>query len=137
MADGDYYASYADVKHILMNSNLGTSGNALWDDDAIEKALKMDQAKLHLRMRITTLTSLTDVVDIEVLKAILIHMQSQRILVSRHFNEGNIDNLETLQAFWALSPQITYSQLNDMKVIARKYHGLKIKNYDMLSGRAV
>ena len=135
LADGDYYAKYADVQHILMNAGLGTEGDTLWNENAIEKALKISQARLHLRIGVTeSLTSISSVVFVEILKGIQIHMIQQFILASRSMKENSLSTTDILNTFWTLSPNLTNDQKAELREIKRKYHGLAIKNYDIRSG---
>ena len=138
MADGDYYASYADVQNLLMNTNLGTAGNTLLDDTTIEKVLKIGQAKLHLRLGLSTLTSETNVVAVELLKEMEVDMALQRIIAARHANENNLSDLGAVQAFWTLSPTITYAQLADLNLIKRVISSTKgIYNHNVFTGGRV
>lgn len=138
MADGDYYASYADVQKLLMNAGIGVADNTMFDDDAIELALKISQARIHLKIGLPdTLTSITGAVYAEVLKGIQIHQILQRIIAARHCKDQNLASIEVLNTFWTLSPQFTIQQREDLKEIKRKYHGLAIANYDIRTGARI
>ena len=135
MADGDYYASYADVQEVLMNTGLGLAGNTLLDDAAIEKVLKIGQAKLHLRLGLSTLTSETHVVAVELLKEMEIDMSLQRIIAARYGNDNNLSDLGAVQAFWTISPTLTYAQIADLNLIKRLISSNKgIFNHNIFSG---
>ena len=135
MADGDYYASYADVQNLLMNAGLGVAGNTLLDADAIEKILKIGQAKLHLRLGLSSLTSVTDVVAVELLKEMEVDMALQRILAARHANENNLSDIAAIQAFWTISPTLTYAQIADLNLIRRVISSSRgIFNHNIFTG---
>jgi len=135
MADGDYYASYADVQNLLMNAGLGKAGNTLLDADAIEKILKIGQAKLHLRLGLSSLTSVTDVVAVELLKEMEVDMALQRILAARHANENNLSDIAAIQAFWTISPTLTYAQIADLNLIRRVISSSRgIFNHNIFTG---
>ena len=141
VADGtEYYASYADVRNLLMNENLGVANATLWDDNAIEKGLKIDQGKINWKIGLrNTLTSYSgDVVVVEILRGIMYTLQLQRVLVARHANQNNLSAIETLQAFWTISPTFTFAQLNDMKEIKREIRASRgFFNHNIWSGGRV
>lgn len=135
MADLDYYASYADVQDILMNAGLGLDGNTILDDEAIEKILKISQAKIHGKLLLRTLTSITNVVDVEILKEIQIDHIMQRILAARHANENNLSDISSLTAFWTMAPTFTFAQLGDLARIKRLNQSSKgAFNHDIRTG---
>ena len=137
MADGDYYASYADIQYILMNAGLGTAGNTMFDENAIETALKLAQGKIHLFLNLDTLTSITGDVYIEVLKSIQIHLVHQRIIAARHAKENNLADTTVLTTFWQLSPQFTYQQKDELEIIKRRVNGYGIYNYNIRTGSRI
>gem|GEM_PF-6218703 len=137
MADGDYYASYADFQHIMMNSGLAVSGNTLFDENATEKTLKITQARIHLKLKLETLTSLTHVVYVEILKGIQIHLLTQMALAARTLQEQNLSSNEILTTWWTLSPNFTNQQLDELRDIERAVNGLAIKNYDIRTGQSI
>ncbi|MCK5644632.1 MAG: hypothetical protein KAJ19_27790 [Gammaproteobacteria bacterium] len=135
MADLDYYASFADVKDILENAGLGDAGNTLLDDDAIEKILKIAQAKLHLRLGLTTLTSQTDVIAVELLKEMQVTYILQWIIAARHANENNLSDIGIVQTFWTMAPTFTFAQQADLALIKRVIDVNKgSANYNMRTG---
>jgi hypothetical protein len=88
MASGDHYASYTDVQKVLMNAGLGVSGNTMFDDTAIEAALDITMAMIHLELDITSKTSTSPYADI--LKGIQIDMVTQYIIRARFFQDTNL-----------------------------------------------
>jgi len=135
MADGDYYADYADVQDILQNSGLGTDGNTLLDDEAIEKILKIAQAKMHIRLGLSTLTSQTDVIVDELLREMQVAYVLQWIIAARHANENNLSDIGIVQTFWTLAPTFTYAQEQELRWIKRKISGNKgMHNHNIYTG---
>ena len=135
MADGDYYADYADVQDILQNSSLGTDGNTLLDDEAIEKILKIAQAKMHIRLGLSTLTSQTDVIVDELLREMQVAYVLQWIIAARHANENNLSDIGIVQTFWTLAPTFTYAQEQELRWIKRKISGNKgMHNHNIYTG---
>jgi len=123
-----------------MNQNLGVDGNALFDDDAFEVALKISIGRIHLKIGRDTLTKISATeypVETEVLKGMQIHQIQQRIIASRHAKSQSLDTLEVLNAFWTLSPQFTFQQNDDLNMIKRRFKGIIIKNFDILTGAAI
>ncbi len=138
MADGDYYASIADVQQALMNAGLGISGNSLLDDDAIDLMSKIIQAKLHLRLGLSTLTSETHVIAVELLKEMMIDLLLQRIIAARHANENNLSDLGAIQAFWTISPTLTYAMIADLNLVKRLISSSKgIYNHNIFTGSRI
>jgi len=139
MADLDYYASYADISDILQNANLTNSGNSLLDDDAAEKILKISQAKIHIRIgKDNTLTSITGVVFVELLKEIQVAYILQWIIAARHANENNLSDIAAVQVFWTLAPTFTYAQEQTLKWVKRKISVNKgMHNHNIWTGSRV
>ena len=117
MADLDYYALYADVKDILMNQNLGVADGNIIDEAAIEKMLKSMQGKIHLRLRRTTLVSITNEVHVEVLKDMQISLITQLAIRARHMKENNLADTDVLTTYWTLSPNFSKEQKADLATI--------------------
>jgi len=135
MADGDYYADYDDIQDILQNADLGTDGNTLLDDEAIEKILKISQAKIHLRLGLSTLTSQTDVIVDEILREIQVAYVMQWVLAARHFNENNLSDIGVVQTFWTIAPTFTYAQEQELRWIKRKISTTKgMYNHNIFTG---
>lgn len=117
MADGDYYASYDDVRHLLMNSNLGVAGNTLFDADAVDLALSLIEAQIHLYIyNDNTTTKLTGTYA-TLLKGIELDIIKMHILSSRFFQEQNLVDQGALQAFWTITPYFTYQHRQILEMI--------------------
>ena len=136
MADLDYYALYADVKDILMNQNLGVADGNIIDEAAIEKMLKSMQGKIHLRLRRTTLVSITNVVHVEVLRDMQISLITQLAIRARHMKENNLADTDVLTTYWTLSPNFSKEQKADLATIRDDLED-NAYNYNTRSGAEV
>ena len=136
MADGDYYASYADVQEVLMNENLGVANATIIDDAAIEKILKITQGKIHLRLMRSDLTSLTNVVFAEVLKEMEIGLLTQMAIRARHMKENNLADTDILTTYWTLSPNITKDMKEELESIRLQLDGVAF-NYNIRNGAEI
>lgn len=109
MADGDYYAAYADIGTLLMNAGIGVVGNTLFDEDGVEMALNITMAIIHGYLGLTTLTKLTQTVHAVLLKGIQIDLVAMMILRARAFTENNLSAFGETTQFWQITPYLTNS----------------------------
>lgn len=99
MADGDHYASYAECRARLQNAGVGTSGNTLYDDTALELALDCSMQMIHLYLDITTKNTTEPYAS--VLKHIQLDILEQQVIHGRFFKEQNLTDTGILGAVMA------------------------------------
>ena len=117
MADpGTFYAAYTDVQQLLNNASIGAAGSTLYSEASLLVACTVSQAKIHLKLGITTMTKLTQAVFIQVLKAIQIDLIHMRILQGVSLNEKNISTSDAITSYWSLMPALTreHNQMLDL-----------------------
>ena len=107
MADLDYYASYANVRNLLMNAALGTATSTLYWETSLELALSISQGYIHQYLGLENLTSTTNVVHVAVLKGIQIDLIMMRVLQARQMTENNLSAAGEIQSFWQMMPYLT------------------------------
>lgn len=96
MADGDYYASYADIQNSLMNTGLGVSGNTLFDANAIEIALLTSMNVMHTILNVSAKIATAPYTN--TCRAIQIDVVKQCIIHARFFKEQNLTDPGILTA---------------------------------------
>jgi len=116
MTDGDHYCTYANVRDLLMNQGLGTSGNTMYNDAALEAALDISMADIHAELGGIT-TKITLEPYLTQLKGIQRDLILQQILLARHTQNNNLaSGSETLQ-FWQVPPTLTRDHLRKLRRI--------------------
>ena len=128
MADGDYYATYAEVQQRFMNAGLATAGNTLYDDDAVELALLTSTALIHAFIYNDNTTTLLTGNYGTICKAVQLDMVMMRALQSRHMQENNLSSASEIQSFWSVMPAFTFfhkEMLNIVKqnAVSQTYNG--------------
>jgi len=137
MADpGTFYVAYTDVQKLLSNANIGVVGSKLYNEDSLELACKVSQAKLHLKLGIRTMTKITDDVYKEVLKGIQTDLIMMRILQARQMNENNISSASEITSFWQMMPGLTYEHQRTLAEILEERDGVAW-SFDTRTGNEV
>jgi len=134
MADGDYYVSYDEVRHLLMNQSLGVSGARLYDDTALETALRISMGKMHQKLDYRT-TKVTTEPFVSVLMGIQKDLIGMMILQARHYQDNNLADAGSVMAFWQTAPTLTFAHLTELREIKAQLRGNTVaKNYNSSTG---
>jgi hypothetical protein len=131
MTDGDYYATYAQVRSWFNNANLGVSGSFRLDDTAIEEGLARGYGEIHLFLNNDT--KLTNAIDLLVLKGIqvdMIAMQIKTIIALKLYEADS----GAISAFYTISPELTRGHEKSLRRI-RNRNTTQFNTYDTRNGR--
>jgi hypothetical protein len=137
MTDGDHYCSYADIRALLMNAAIGTSGARIYSDTALETALDITMDMIHGELDYTT-TKVTTAPYVNILRNIQKDLIAMMILQARHFQENNLADAGSVMAFWQTSPTFTYAHLTSLRKIKVRLRGNTVaRNFNTQTGNEV
>lgn len=116
MADGDHYATYADIQNIIQNSNVTGLTDTLFNAAGTELALDLTQAIINEYLGESDLTSISDTVGAVLCKHVQLNVVTMMILRARQFKETSLDNMGDMISYWQITPALTPAdkQLLDM-----------------------
>ncbi len=117
MADGDYYATYAEVRTRFMNAGLAVAGNTMYDDDAVELGLLTSTALIHIFIYNDNTTTMFTGNYATLCKVVQLDMMLMRILQSRHTQENNLASASEIQGFWSIMPAFTRFHTQMMNIV--------------------
>lgn len=123
MADLDYYASYAEVRNLLNNQNVGSG--TIYAEASMELALKISQALINLELGVDTLSCVSDVIVAEIAKGVQIDVIHQRILQAANlrFFATEADSSAVI-GFWRQMTQLTREHRRILAICKSKNEGV-------------
>jgi len=136
MADGDYYASYPDVRNLLNEQSIGGAASTLYTENSLELALSVSQAYIHQYLGLTSMACTTNPVHVATLKAIQIDLIMMRILQAKHINQNNLTEAGAIQSFWQVMPYLTNAHKQLLDRIADQLEGVAW-TFDVRTGSEV
>lgn len=138
MADGDYYASYDNVRHILSRAGLGVAGDTMYDDDSLETALNITQAIInkYLLGSNATMVNISGTVNQTLCRHVQINLITMMILRARHIQDNNLADGGMTVQFWTITPYLTQQDMQLLELIVLETRGVAY-GYDTRSGQKV
>jgi len=139
VADGDYYASYDDIRHVFMDAGLGTVSDTFYDDKAVEVALETSfyVIQLYLDPTGSTTSKLTNPVHAGVLKGIQCDLVMMRALQAQWMQKDTIANAAGVVSFFRMMPALTREHKELLEKIKYANRDVTVRVYDTRYGNRV
>ena len=134
--DGDYYASYANIRDLLNSQNIGVAGSSLMIAAGLEVALLTSQALINFEIYQDDTTTKVTGNYANICKAIQIDLVMMRILQSKHMTENDLTDAGAIQGYFRVMPALTFEHKFLLAQIRSKVLGTSY-NWNIQTGERI
>lgn len=106
-----------------MQSGIGTAGDTLYDDNALETALDLTFGLINFEIYGDNTTTKVTGNYALICRKIQMELIAMQILLSRQFNENNLADAGAIQGFWTIMPALTREHMRLLHKIGGAIRG--------------